>query len=352
MATYVDSPCKTFTAGGAIAQYLRVKLSAGKLAACDAADSGVGTIEEAAFADGDLKVVRLWNAAGTRKMVAAGAVSQYANVYGAAGGKVDDVANENFVGIALEAASGDGSVIEVYTHVQTDAVDNLGDIAGNVVIDDDFLGDWPAAATALSGQGPYAWTKTETNGLGVISSDEANGVLKFSFDAVAEAATAALYMANSPIDIDKGPIVEFILAVFDIGDDAALDINFGLASDTHATDFDSVGEYIAFHLDGAALDLKAQSEDGATTVAATDTTLNLVDNQYARFKIDCTDKANCKLYANVDRDGAYARVLSGTTFDMSNYSGTLTPIIHVEKTSNDTTADVRADRCRVQAARQ
>jgi len=57
--------------------------------------------------------VRLWNAQGTRKMVAAGAITKHAIVYGAAGGKIDDTANGNPIGIALEAASGDGSIIEV-----------------------------------------------------------------------------------------------------------------------------------------------------------------------------------------------------------------------------------------------
>lgn len=338
----------TLPANAALAPYLRVKLSGGYLAAADATEDDIGTLSSRVLSTDTKGTVVLKNQGGTRKMVAAGAFSAHALVYGASGGKIDDVANENFVGIALQAASGAGSIVEVLTQVKADTIDNLGSIAGNIVFDDDFVGDHPAAATAMTAN---RWTKVETNALGVISSDEPNGVLKFSADAVAEAATCALYMINAPIDIDKTPIVEFILGVFDIGDDAALDINFGLADDTHATDFDALTKYIAFHLDGNSLILKAQSTDGVTTVAAVTTGLTLVDNQYAKFKIDATDKADVKLYVSLTTTGDYARVLSGTTFDISALTGALTPIVHVEKTSNDTTFDVRLDRVRFQCGR-
>lgn len=351
MSGQVDVGMKGFTAGAALSQFLRVKISGGVLAAAGATDEDIGTLEEAALAANDFVTVRLWNAPGTRKMVAAGAITQYANVYGAADGKIDDVSNEKFIGVALQAASGSGSIIEVLTFTKTNAVDALGSIDGNVVIDDDFIGDWPAAASALAGQGPYAWSKTETNALGVISQDVANGVLKFSADAVAEAATCALYMANSPVDIDKAPIFEAIVAVYDIGDAAAVDIDFGLASDTHATDFEAIAAFAAFHLDGNNLSLNCHSDDGTTDTAAVDTTVDLVDDTYYAFKIDCTDKSDVKFYYRALTTDTWTAVATGTTFDISAYSGTLTPIVLVEKTSDDTTFDVRVDRIRVQAQR-
>jgi len=352
MSQFVETNCRTFTAGAAIAQYLRVKLSAGKLAAAGATDADLGTIERDSFADGDEVSVRLWNAPGTRKMVAAGAITQYANVYGASGGKVDDVSNEKFIGIALEAATGDGSIIEVLPQAVAGTHEALGAIDGNLVIDDDFIGDWPAAASALAGQGPYAWTKTETNALGVISVDAANGILKFSADAVAEAATCALYMANSPVDIDDGPIFECILAVYDIGDNAAVDIDFGLASDSHATDFEAIAAFAAFHLDGTDLSLKTHTDDGTTDNAPADSTVDLVDDTYYAFKIDLTDKANIKFYYRALGVGQqWTRLNGATTYAMAAYTGALTPIVLVEKTSDDSTFDVRCDRIRVQCPR-
>lgn len=345
----VQTGSPTFIATAAMAPYLRVKLSGGKLVAAGAVDNEVGTLESRVLAADAPAAVVPKNAEGTIKMVAAGAISKFANVYGAAAGKIDDVVNANFIGMAMAATSGDGSLIEVIRQTKADELDQLGALDGNLVIDDDFIDDWPAAGTALP-LGSQPWLKVETLGLGVIDSVEANGVKKFVFDAILEAATAALYMPTTPFDVDQKPIFEIRLAVFEIGDDAALDINFGLASGTHATDFDSVGEYVAFHLDGTDLSIKCQSEDGATTRTPVDTLLDLTDDVYAMFKIDVTDKADVKFFVDLDGNG-YVRVATGTTFTLANYSGQLTPIVHVEKSSNDTLADVRADRIRVQSVR-
>lgn len=112
MSTYVETPTKSFSASGAIAAFLRVKTPS-SLATAGAADIEIGTLEEAALAASDIVPVRLRTAGGTAKMVAAGAISADANVYGAAGGKVNDVANGNFIGTAINASGADGDVIEV-----------------------------------------------------------------------------------------------------------------------------------------------------------------------------------------------------------------------------------------------
>ncbi len=341
----------SFPATAGLNPYLRVKRDGTDgLVVAGPEDRELGTIKAQHVVTGlgasTQAAVVLANAAGTVKMVAVAAVSQWATVYGAEGGKIDDVANNNPIGIALEAATADGDYIEVLRQPNMAGV--MSGEVGGLEFFDDFLGDYPAAATALNGA---AWTKTETLGLGVIGSDEANGVLKLVMDAVAEASTAALYMANAPFDIDQNPIFEARVAIFDIGDDVALDINIGMASGTHATSFDAVAEHIAIHLDGLSLNILAQSKDGATTVAAVDTTLDAVDDTYFQVKIDMTDKADCKIYIDLEAGAGWQRVLAATTFDMSNYSGTLTPIIHVEKTTNDTLADVRVDYVRVRSER-
>lgn len=113
MSQYVETPCKTFTAGGAIAKHKRVKLSAGVLAAAGVADDWIGTMETASLASGDKVPVRLRSAQGTVKMVAAGAVTAGAVVYGAASGNVDDAVTTEKIGIALEAANDADEIIEV-----------------------------------------------------------------------------------------------------------------------------------------------------------------------------------------------------------------------------------------------
>jgi hypothetical protein len=112
MSQYVETPTRAFTAGAAIAQFLRVKLSAGKLAAAGASDISLGVLQEAALADLDIRAVRLRTAQGTTKMVASEAISAGASVYAAASGKIAATGTV-YEGIALEAAGADGDVIEV-----------------------------------------------------------------------------------------------------------------------------------------------------------------------------------------------------------------------------------------------
>lgn len=117
MADYVDPGYRTFVAGGALGRHLRVKLTTGKLALAGvgATDNLVelGTLEDAAFADGDVCNVSLRNKQGTVKMVAGGSITAGASVYGAANGKISTTASGSPLGIALTGASGDNSIIEV-----------------------------------------------------------------------------------------------------------------------------------------------------------------------------------------------------------------------------------------------
>lgn len=121
MAQYVDTLTKTFIAGGALAQHVRVKLTSGKLAAAGVADDWIGTTTTEAFADGDAVAVRLRGV--TSKHTAAGAITTGAKVYAAASGKVDDAITTELVGIALPlnsessttCAGADGDICEVLT---------------------------------------------------------------------------------------------------------------------------------------------------------------------------------------------------------------------------------------------
>lgn len=115
MSQFVETNTKSFRAGGAIGQYLRVKLTAGLLALAGIADREIGTMESSSFASGEPKAVRLRTACGTIKMVANGAITQGANVFTAASGKISATAGSTsyLIGQALEAAGADGDVIEV-----------------------------------------------------------------------------------------------------------------------------------------------------------------------------------------------------------------------------------------------
>lgn len=125
MSQFVETPTKTFTAGAAIGQHLRVTLnSSNKLVKAGVTDGDIeiGTIETESFADGDIRAVRLVSAVGTTKMVAAAAIVVGAKVWTAASGKIStDSIGAYDVGIAMEAAGANNDVIEVLRQpMQTD----------------------------------------------------------------------------------------------------------------------------------------------------------------------------------------------------------------------------------------
>jgi len=114
MSQFVDGNVKAFTAGAAIGIHVLVKIASGKLAVAGLGDEYIGSMTQASFADGDVVGVRLKSAAGTHKLVAAGAFAQGARVYSRAAGEVDDVSTgAKGCGIALEAAAAADDVVEV-----------------------------------------------------------------------------------------------------------------------------------------------------------------------------------------------------------------------------------------------
>lgn len=113
MTAKVSGCVRTFPNNSAIAPFLRVKLSAGYLVVATAADDELGILEERALATDTSKGVRLPNSGETVRVTAAGAITALADVYRAAGGKISATPNGRRWGVALEAASGDGSQIEV-----------------------------------------------------------------------------------------------------------------------------------------------------------------------------------------------------------------------------------------------
>jgi len=130
-------------------------------------------------------------------------------------------------------------------------------------------------------------------------------------------------------------IVEGRMAVYDIGDEASVDINVGIANGTHADDADTITESVFLHLDGTALDIKAESDDGTTEVAATDTLADAVDDTYFDFRFDCRDLTSIKIYING------VRVLSTSTFKLNAATGPMKLLAHIEKGANDTPGHIR-----------
>jgi len=102
----------TLPVNSALGPYLRVKLSAGYLALASDVEDEVGTLEERVLSGQLRAAVVPREDPCSRLMVAAGVIAQYAEVYAAASGTIA-AAGTLVRGIALEAAAGAGSVIEV-----------------------------------------------------------------------------------------------------------------------------------------------------------------------------------------------------------------------------------------------
>ncbi len=116
MTQYSNSP-KSFTSAEALAAFRRVKIAGAtrKALYADASDYGIGTTIEG-VAISKLVGIRLWEHGGSHKVTAGGTIAAGQKVYAAANGKVA-ASGSLLIGTALDAATDDGSVIEVLPHI-------------------------------------------------------------------------------------------------------------------------------------------------------------------------------------------------------------------------------------------
>jgi hypothetical protein len=113
MSSFTFGPSRTFTAGADLPIHRRVKLSSGSVVLAGATEDYFG-ITETPVVSGRPVSVRLKNCGGTSFMTALTSFAAGAVVYGVADGKVDDVSTDNVIaGTALQAASGNNSIVEV-----------------------------------------------------------------------------------------------------------------------------------------------------------------------------------------------------------------------------------------------
>lgn len=165
------------------------------------------------------------------------------------------------------------------------------------------------------------------------------------FGATAEAQKLDL-LSQQGFALGSNWIVEGGFNVIDDGDATAIDFNIGVANATHASDADSITESCFLHLDGNTLDLFAESDDGTTEVAATDTTVNIALGTPVHFVIDGRNPADIQIYVNG------VLMLSSTTFVLTAAAGPLKLLAHLEKSADDTTADYRINYLRVRTMEQ
>lgn len=163
------------------------------------------------------------------------------------------------------------------------------------------------------------------------------GMLFMQFGTTAEAQKVD-WLSDRSFALASNWVAEILFELVTAADAAAVDIDVGVASGTHATDFESVAEFAAFHLDGDDLVIDAHSDDGTTDVAPTTTTLSIAAGTPVRFTLDGRDTTNVKYYVN----GAEVNAATSNMGVLTAATGPLFAIIHAEKTSDDSPLAFRA----------
>lgn len=167
------------------------------------------------------------------------------------------------------------------------------------------------------------------------------GSYRAAFSATAEAQKLDLLSVDS-FAVDSNWIFEAVVTVVTNADADVADLNVGVANATHASDADTIAESCFAHFDmGADLNLDAESDDGTTEVAATDTTVDWAVGTPVHIQIDGRTTTDIQVYVNG------ANVLPASVFKLNAATGPLKALFHLEKSSNDSPGVVRLDKMEV-----
>ena len=145
-------------------------------------------------------------------------------------------------------------------------------------------------------------------------------------------------------------IIEGIFRVPSDGAGTVVDVSLGVANATHATDADSITESIFIHLNANSTTIYAESDDGTTEVAATDTTTTYTEGSAVanrkHFMMDMRDPTDVQIYVNC------VLVLGATVFNVNAATGPWFLLAHVEKTASTDTYELAVDKLRAWTSEQ
>jgi len=141
-------------------------------------------------------------------------------------------------------------------------------------------------------------------------------------------------------------VVDGIVNIITDGDAAAVDFNIGVANATHASDADSITESCFIHTDGTSVNILAESDDGTTEVAATDTTVDWTLGTPFHFLMDGRNTSDIQIYING------VNVLPSSVFKLNAATGPLKLLAHLEKSSDDSPGTFSIDSLRVRIANE
>jgi hypothetical protein len=253
-----------------------------------------------------------------------------------------------FVGRIVSKKATDEAIIKLKEPGEKTLDTDLGTLRMFENASHGFTATGAASATAYL---PSGFAIQSILGLGVTYNSGAAPQIEGEFDAVAEAATAALYGLQS-CAVSGGLRLRGRWVLTNAGDGAAtiLDVDFGLGTILTANSLTDLShadmvDKIAFHIDGnnaADDDIKGWSENNNTEVTPVDTTINNdeANDTYKDFLIIVRTGGGGELW--IDSGSGFVRVLDGvtgasTTLSVASGVG-LAPFWLMEKASDDTVA--------------
>lgn len=266
MSGFVDSglrsfPCSSF----ACAPYLRVKFASDVLALASSTEHEVGTMAARTLSGDTSGSVRLRTAPGTCLMVASEAITSGEPVYAAASGKIASTGTI-LIGLAMEAATANGDVIEVLRRQETsDAAASSGTTATTFEVNSDSATPKIALTTQTGGTGDYTTTlkpESTLSGDNAIIVPEADGD---TLVAVALAQTLTNKTLTAPVivqDLEAHTAGDTLTAA----ESGSCHTNTGASGTiTIVLPAATVGQYFDFHV-GAAFELRLDP-NGSETIS-------------------------------------------------------------------------------------
>lgn len=170
-----------------------------------------------------------------------------------------------------------------------------------------------------------------------------SNVLEFGLTAEAQKLDL---LSTRAFAVESNWIVDGIVNIITDGDAAAVDFNIGVANATHASDADSITESCFIHTDGTSVNILAESDDGTTEVAATDTTIDWTLGTPFHFLMDGRNTADIQIYING------VNVLPNSVFKLNAATGPLKLLAHLEKSADDSPGTFSIDKLRVRIANE
>lgn len=162
------------------------------------------------------------------------------------------------------------------------------------------------------------------------------GMTYMAFGTTNEAQTVSM-ISDRSFALGSNWVAEILFELVTAADNAAVDIDWGVASAIGTTDFEAVAEFAAFHNDGDDLVLDAHSDDGTTDVAPTTTTVSIVAGTPLQFTLDGRDTTNVKYYIS----GAEVNEATANLGKLTAASGPLFVFAMAEKTADDSPLEFR-----------